>query len=130
MKMRSGPLTMTSLIESSRIRCLIGLRNGRIVSNPFITVLVRKLSEIGFVYVVEVGLEVAKHRRHRVCAVIGHGYGLRVTQFHEGFRIEAEIVVRAVALRGGYIRLVREGLASEEADIRVVPAFREVVASL
>src|SRR5271169_1043770 len=91
---------------------------------------VRELAEVGFVYVVEVGLEVAKHWWHRVCAVVGDGYGLRVTQFHEGFRIEAGIVMRAVAFRSCDIRLVREGLAGEEADICVVPALREVVASL
>ena len=39
-------------------------------------------------------------------------------------------MVRAVALGCRDIRLVREGFASEEADIRVVPAFREVIAGL
>src|SRR6266403_2129330 len=91
---------------------------------------VRKLPEIGFVYVVEVGLEVAKHRRHRVRAVIGDGYGLRVTQFHEGLRVEAEIVVRAVALGCRDIRLLRERLAGEEADVCVMATFRKVVAGL
>ena len=42
MKTRSGPFTMISLIESSRMRCSIGFRNGRIISNPFITVLLRR----------------------------------------------------------------------------------------
>src|SRR5215469_15252548 len=36
MKTRLEPLTMTSVIVSSRIRCSMGLRNGRISSNPFI----------------------------------------------------------------------------------------------
>src|SRR6266404_5376538 len=38
MNTRSGPFTMTSLIESSRMRCSMGLRNGRIISKPFIRV--------------------------------------------------------------------------------------------
>jgi hypothetical protein len=36
--------------------------------------------------------------------------------------------MRAVAFGSGDIRPVREGLAGEQADPRVVPAFREVVA--
>jgi len=74
MKMWSGPLTMTSLMELSRIRCWIGLRNGRIVFESVpLEFSVRKLAEVGFVHVVVVGLEVAKHRGHRVRAVIGDG---------------------------------------------------------
>src|SRR6266480_3876217 len=91
---------------------------------------VRKLPDIGFVYVVEVGREVAKHRRHRVRTVIGDSYGLRVTQFHEGFCVEAEIVMWAVALGCHDIRLLRERLAGEEADVCVMTAFRKVVAGL
>src|SRR5439155_27074325 len=50
-------------------------------------------------------------------------YGLRVTQFYEGFRVEAEIMMWAVAFRCRDIRLLREGLAGEEADVCVMAGF-------
>jgi hypothetical protein len=52
-----------------------------------------ELPEVGFVGVVVVRLQVAKHGRHRVCAVIGNGYGLGVAQFRKGLHIEAIISV-------------------------------------
>ena len=44
MNTRSGPLTMTSLTESSRMRCSMGFRNGSMVSNPCIRVLLRRVA--------------------------------------------------------------------------------------
>ena len=91
---------------------------------------IRDLLEIGFVGVVEVGLQVAECRRHGIEAVVGDGNGLRVLEFGEGLHVETEVGVGVVALRGGNVGLVRDGLAGEQADTRVVAALGKVVADL
>jgi predicted phage gp36 major capsid-like protein len=60
-------------------------------------------------------------------SVIGDDYGLGVAQFRERLHVEAEIALRVVALGGGNIGLVREGISRQQADARIIPAFREVV---
>src|ERR1700741_3548298 len=79
-----------------------------------------ELPAIGFVRVVVVRLQVAKHRRHRVCAVVGNGYGLGVTQFREGLHVEAIIGVGVVALGGCDVGLVGQRLSREQANSCIV----------
>src|ERR1700719_4289222 len=137
MKTRSGPFTMTSLIESSRMRCSIGFRNGRIISNPFIvgspfrssSLSIGDLLEIGFVGVVVVGLQVAKCLRHWIEAVVCDGNGLCILEFGEGLHVETKVGMWEVALRGRNVGFVGDGLAGEQAYTRIVPALRKVVAN-
>src|SRR6202140_1070059 len=89
-----------------------------------------KLPKVGFVRVVEVGLQVAEHRRHRVRAVIRNGHGLCVAQFREGLHVEPKIDLRVVALRGRNVGLVRERFSCEQAYTGVVPTLGEVVTDL
>src|SRR5579883_762690 len=89
-----------------------------------------ELPKVGFVRVVEVGLQVAEHRRHGIRAVIRDGHGLRVAEFREGLHIEPKIDLRVVALRGRNVGLVRQRLSCEQAHTGVVPTLREVVIDL
>src|SRR6266550_4843272 len=89
-----------------------------------------ELPEVGFVGVVVIGLQVAEHGRHRVCAVIGDGYGLGVAQFREGLHVEAIISVGVVALGGCDVGLVGESLSCERANSRIVATLGKVVADL
>src|SRR5216684_2527378 len=47
-----------------------------------------RLPEIRLVWVVEIGLEVTEHRRHRIEPVVGTRHGLRVAQLRERLHIE------------------------------------------
>src|SRR6202167_5144607 len=89
-----------------------------------------KLPKVGFVRVVEVGLQVAKHRRHRVRAVICNGHGLCVAEFRKRLHVEPKIDLRVVALRGRNVRLVGQRLSCEQAYTGVVPTLGEVVTDL
>src|SRR5208282_4977687 len=89
-----------------------------------------ELSEVGFVRVVKVRLQITKHRRHGIRAVIRDSHGLRVAEFCEGLHVEAKINLRVVALRGGDIGFVRESFSCEQAYAGVVPTLREVVTDL
>src|SRR4030095_3456114 len=90
----------------------------------------RKLLEVRLIRVIEVWLEVAEGRRHRVETVGSDGGGVRVAQFRERLCVEPKITVRVVALRRGDVSFVRERLSGQQADARVVPAFGQVVADL
>jgi len=68
-----------------------------------------KLPEVGFVGVVVIRLQVTERRRHRVRAVIGDGYGLRVTQFRKGFHVKAKIGVGVVAFGLSFSTAARPG---------------------
>src|SRR6202162_1493977 len=89
-----------------------------------------KLPKVGFVRVVEVGLQVAKHRRHRVRAVICNGHGLCVAEFRKRLHVEPKIDLRVVALRSRNVRLVGQRLSCEQAYTGVVPTLGEVVTDL
>src|SRR5579863_4600304 len=89
-----------------------------------------ELPKVGFVRVVEVGLEVTEHRRHRVCAVIRDGDRLRVAQLREGLHVKPKIDLGVIALRGCNIGLMGECLAGEDADSGIVSALREVITDL
>src|SRR5260370_13998264 len=89
-----------------------------------------ELPEVGFVRVVVVRLQVAKHRWHRVGAVVGDGYGLRVAQFRESLHVEAKISVGVVALGGRDVGLVGERFSSEQANSCIVATLGKVVADL
>src|SRR6266480_6370871 len=89
-----------------------------------------ELPKVGFVGFVVIGLQVAEHRRHRVCAVIGDGYGLGIAQFREGLHVKAKIGMGVVALGGCDVGLVGQGLPCEQANTCIVAAFAEVVAHL
>src|ERR1700726_1751425 len=91
---------------------------------------IRELPKIRFVRVVEVWLQVAEHRRQRVCAVVSDGHRLRIAEFREGLHVEAKINLRVVALRCRNVGLVRERFSCEQAYASVVPALREVVINL
>src|SRR5580704_18367854 len=89
-----------------------------------------ELPKVRFVRVVEVGLQVAKHRRHRVRAVICNSHGLCVAEFRKRLHVEPKIDLRVVALRGRNVRLVRQRLSCEQAYTGVVPTLGEVVTYL
>src|SRR6266849_1521115 len=88
----------------------------------------RNLVEIGFVWVVVVGLQVAEHRRLWIRSVIRDGYGLAVSQLHKSLHIESIVRLGVVGFRCGDIRSVRKRLACKQAHTRVVAALRKVVA--
>src|SRR6266851_5782822 len=110
MNTRSGPFTITSLIESSRMRCSMGFKKVRIVG------------------IVIVRLQVAKHRWRRVESVIGNHHRLGVAQLHEGLHVEAIVALGVVTLRGDEVGLVGESLAGEPTDLGIVTAFGQAVA--
>src|SRR6185437_7304024 len=89
-----------------------------------------ELPEVGFVRIVQVRLQIAEHRRHRIRAVVRDGHGLRVAEFREGLHIEPKIDLCVVALRCGNVGLVRERFSCEQAYTSVVPTLREVVTDL
>src|SRR6202166_2906821 len=89
-----------------------------------------ELPEVGFVRVVKVRLQITKHGRHGIRAVIRDSHGLRVAEFREGLHVEAKINLRVVALRGRNVGLVRERFSCEQTYASVVPTFREVVTDL
>src|SRR6185437_6858040 len=88
------------------------------------------LFEIRLVRVGVIGLDIAECRRHWFEAVVCDHDGLRVLEFRERLNLETKVGLRVVALRGGDIRSVRDGVAGEETDAGVVPALGEVVADL
>ena len=90
----------------------------------------RQLLEIAFVWVVEIGLEIAKARWHWVEAVVGDYDGLSVLQLGERFHVEAVVGLGVEALRGGDVGLVEDSLAGEKTDLRVVAALGNVIADL
>src|SRR6267142_2625167 len=89
-----------------------------------------ELPEVGFVCVVEIGFQVAEHRRHRIGAVIRDCHGLRVAEFREGLHVEPKIDLCVVAFRGRNVRLVRQCLSCQQAYTGVVPTLGEVVTDL
>src|SRR5438270_3914854 len=66
----------------------------------------------------------------RVEAVVGKHNGLGILEFGERLHVKAIVGAKAVGLRSREIRAVGNGLAGQQADMRVVAAFREVVAGL
>ena len=87
-----------------------------------------ELPEVGFVRVVVVRLQVAKHRRHRVGAVVGNDYGLGVAQFREGLHVEAKIGVGVVALGGVMLALWERAFPVSKLTSCIVAALGKVVA--
>jgi len=69
---------------------------------------IRTLVKIGFVHVVVVGLETAKHRRHGIEAIVSDGDGLRVLEFREGLHIEARISLCPAVIAIAVFRIVYE----------------------
>src|ERR1700692_4825707 len=89
-----------------------------------------ELPEVGFVRVVKVRLQITKHRRHGIRAVIRDSHGLRIAEFREGLHVEAKINLRVVALRCRNVGLVRERFSCKQAYAGVVPTFRAVITDL
>jgi len=86
-----------------------------------------KLAKVGVIYVVEIGFQIAEHRRERIEPVVSKGDRLGVAQFGERFHVEPVIPLLAVGLGRADVGLVGEGLAGEIADARILSAFRNVV---
>ncbi len=94
---------MTSLIESSRMRCSIGFqeRKDHFESVHHSSPSDGDLLEVGFVRVVVVRVQVAVECwRHWIEAVVCDGNGLCILEFGEGLHVETEVGVWEVALRG------------------------------
>jgi hypothetical protein len=86
------------------------------------------LPKIRLVWVVKIGLEVAKHRWHRIEPVVGNRrHGLRVAQLRKRLRIEAITVLLVVGLRRCEIGLVGLGFAGQETDMGIVAGFGQAV---
>ncbi len=88
------------------------------------------LSEIRLVWVVEIGLQVAKHRRHRIEPVVGNRHRLRVAQLRECLHIKPIIALLVVGLRCCEIGPVGLSFARQETDVGVVASFGKVIANL
>jgi hypothetical protein len=84
---------------------------------------VRKLPKVGLVYVIEVGLEVAIHRRQWFKAIVSKRYRLSVLKFRKRLHIKSEVPLLAVGLGGADVSLVGERLACEIADFGIVAAL-------
>src|ERR1700719_4683540 len=119
---------MTSLMDSSRMRCQLVSGTEEWFQIPASEFSMGQLLEIGFVANVVIRLQVAKGRRYRVEPVVGDGDGLGVSQFRERLHVEAVVALRVVTLRSGDIGAVGDGFSGEQADARVMAAFRQVVA--
>jgi len=85
------------------------------------------LPEIGLVWVVEIGLEVAEHRRHRIEPVVSNRHGLRVAQLRKCLHIETIIALLVVGLRRCEIGSVGLGFARQKTDVGIVAGFGQVV---
>src|SRR5215469_16637203 len=71
---------------------------------------IRRLLEIGFVWIVVIGFEVAKHWRHWIATVVGNGYGLCIAQLCKSLHVETIVALLDVAFRCRDVGPVREGL--------------------
>src|ERR1700733_2338122 len=91
---------------------------------------VRDLSEVRFVWIVVIGLEVAESWRHRIESVIRNGDGLGVLEFCECLGVESEVDLTVITLRGADVGFVGKRFSREPTDTGVVPAFRNVVTDL
>src|SRR5215469_7750568 len=87
----------------------------------------RKLFEVGKVWIVEIGLEVAERGRNGIKPVIGKHDGLRVLEFRERLHVEAIVGVRAVGLRSGEVGAMGNRLACQQADMSIVTTLGEVI---
>ena len=98
----------------------MGFRNGRSLQIRSSECPFGELRKIRIVWVVVVRFQVAKHRRHRVDAVVGNNDGLGVAQFRKGLHVEAKISVGVVALGGCDVGLVGQRLSREQANSCIV----------
>src|SRR6266705_3431799 len=112
-----------------RKRLLLSFRDTR-YSTPCSQLPVFCLPEIRLVWVVEIGLEVAEHWRHRIEPVVGNRHGLRVAQLRKRLHIEPIIALLVVGLRLDEIGPVGLSFARQETDVRIVAGFGKVIANL
>src|SRR6516164_10528282 len=88
---------------------------------------IRRLLEIGFVWIVVIGFEVAKHWRHWIATVVGNGYGLCIAQLCKSLHVETIVALLDVAFRCRDVGPVREGLPDYKIYARIMACLREVV---
>src|SRR5215467_2312292 len=86
----------------------------------------RELDKVRFIGVVEIGFQIAESWWERVESIISQSDGLRVLKLHECLHIEPEIGMRAVALGGGNVGTMGNGLCCENAHPSVVATFGKV----
>ncbi len=88
---------------------------------------VRELAKVGFIYVVQIRLQITEHRRQGIEPVVSQGDGLCVLEFRECLRIKPVVPLLAVSLGSTDVGFVSQRFAGQVADSRIVPAFRDVV---